>query len=176
MKEVNCVKEIVYNYDKLNEIEVDETVIRIKAVIINSKNELMLGYCDKTYQFPGGHLEDNETLEEGLVREVKEETGIDISGYSLKPFVKTVYYTRNYRNTGKNRKNEIYFYKINTDENWNPNNMNLDQYEKENNYTIKMIPLKEVKSVLNNSIKDKPINEIIVREMFAVLDTIEALQ
>ena len=24
----------------------------------------MLGYCDNTYQFPGGHLEENETLEE----------------------------------------------------------------------------------------------------------------
>lgn len=30
------------------------------------------------YTFPGGGLEDNETLEEGTIREIKEEFGIDV--------------------------------------------------------------------------------------------------
>lgn len=29
--------------------------------------------------FPGGHVEDNETIEQSCIREVKEETGLDIS-------------------------------------------------------------------------------------------------
>ena len=165
------MKEVVYNHDNLKESDVEEIVIRVKAVIINSNNELMLGYCDKTYQFPGGHLEKNESLEEGLIREVKEETGIDINGFSLKPFEKMIYYSKNYRNTGKNRKNELYFYLIKTDEKFDVNSTNLDKFERDNNYTIKMVPLTNVESILIDSIPDNPINKIIVEEMLEVLNT-----
>lgn len=169
------MKEIVYNHDNIKESDVEEIVIRVKAVIINSKNELMLGYCDNTYQFPGGHLEENETLEEGLIREVKEETGIDIRDYDLKPFEKIAYYTNNYRNTGKTRKNELYFYLIKTDESYDENKMNLDVFEKDNNYIIKMIPLSNVEGVLIKSIPDNPINKIIVEEMLTVLKEVKEM-
>lgn len=164
------MKEIIYNKEKLTEKDIDETVIRVKALIINSKNEILLGYAHKTYQFPGGHIEENESLEEGLKREVKEETGIEIREVNLKPFVKIVYYTSNYRNTGLNRKNEIYYYVIKTDDNVNENNMNLDEWEKEGNYVVKRIPLNEVESLLISGLKDNSINKIIVEEMTEVLN------
>lgn len=37
------MKEIIYNKDNLKDNELDETVIRIKAVIINNKDEILLG-------------------------------------------------------------------------------------------------------------------------------------
>ena len=63
-----------YNEDNLKDTDIDESVIRCKAVIINSKNEILLGYCNGTYQFPGGHLREGESLSECLIREVKEES------------------------------------------------------------------------------------------------------
>ncbi len=167
------MKEVIYNKEKLTDKDMDETVIRLKALIINSKDEILLGYAHKTYQFPGGHLEKNETLEEGLKREIQEETGIIIKDKNIKPFEKITYYTSNYRNTGLNRKNEIYYYIIKTDEEVNTNNMNLDEWEKEGNYVVKKIPLNEIEKVLKDSIKDNSINEIIVEEMMEVLNEYE---
>ncbi len=164
------MKEVIYNKEKLTDKDMDETVIRLKALIINSKDEILLGYAHKTYQFPGGHLEKNETLEEGLKREIQEETGIIIKDKNIKPFEKITYYTSNYRNTGLNRKNEIYYYVIKTDEEININNMNLDDWEKEGNYIVKKVPLNNVEQVLKNSIPDNPINSIIVEEMIEVLN------
>ncbi len=164
------MKKIVYNHDNLKEQDIDEKVVRIKALLINSNNEIALGYCHKTYQFPGGHLEDGERLEEGLKREIKEETGIDIKENNLEPFEKIIYYSSNYRNTGLNRKNEIYYYYIKTDEKVDMNNTNLDDWEKEGNYIIKYIDLNDVEQVLTNSIPDNPINRIIVEEMLEVLN------
>ena len=164
------MKEIIYNHDNLKENDIDETVIRVKALLINSNNEIALGYCHKTYQFPGGHLEDNETLEEGLKREVKEETGIDIKETNLKPFEKITYYSSNYRNTGKNRKNEIYYFIVKTDEKVNMNNANLDDWEREGNYKVEYVYLGDIEQVLTDSIPDNSINEIIVEEMMEVIN------
>jgi 8-oxo-dGTP diphosphatase len=49
-----------------------------QAIIVNDKKELLLGFSYNDYQFPGGHLEKDEEPVKGLIRELKEETGIDI--------------------------------------------------------------------------------------------------
>lgn len=164
------MKEIIFNSDNLNSDEIDEIVTRTKALIINSKNEIMLGYGDLTYQFPGGHLKIGETSNECLKRELKEETGMDIDTSNLKPFIKMSHYTRNYRNSGKNRQNDIYFYYIRTDEQYNMKNTNLDEFERLSNFQIKLISLDKVEQILKDSIPDNPINEVIVGEMLIVLD------
>lgn len=68
--------EKIFNYDNLVISDIDCVVTRVKAVIINSKGELLLGHSYNTYQFPGGHLEENEDLNVGLERELKEELGV----------------------------------------------------------------------------------------------------
>ena len=98
------MKEILYNYDNLNLKDIDEVVTRTKGLIINSNNEITLGYSHKTYQSSGGHLEEGETLEECLLREIEEETGIKMNDAKLKLFEKITYYNKNYHGTGKNRK------------------------------------------------------------------------
>lgn len=130
----------------------------------------MLGYSHKIYQFPGGHLEDDETLDECLLRELQEETGIKLKDIKLKSFMKITYYNKNYHNSGKHRKNDIYYYVIKTNEEVNLNNINLTDGEIDGSFTVKMIPLDNVKQVLIDSIKDNLINEVIVNEMIDVLN------
>lgn len=167
------MKEIIFNHDNLSDNDIDEVVTRTKALLINDKDEITLGYSHKTYQFPGGHLEKNEELENCLIREIKEETGIKLKEIKEKPFVKIVYYSKNYRNSGKNRKNEIYYYIIKTNKVFNMDEASLDEWEQDGNYVVKVIPLKNVKKVLVDSIPDNPINKIIVEEMLNVLDEYE---
>ena len=163
------MKKIIFNEDNLTDKDIDEVVTRVKALIINSNNEIMLGYSNKTYQFPGGHLGDGEDLNDGLIREIREETGIDIKDYNLYPFQKITYLTKNYRNTGFNRKNNIYYFVVNTDEKENKDNISLDDGEIKGNYTVKTIPLNNLEKILIDSIPDNPINKIIVKEMLTVL-------
>ena len=70
------MKEVIYNPDNLTEKDIKEIVIRVKALMINNGN-LLIGNANNVYQFPGGHLEINETFEECLKREILEETGIE---------------------------------------------------------------------------------------------------
>ena len=162
------MKEILYNYDNLTLEEIDEVVVRTKGLIINSKEEITLGYSHKTYQFPGGHLEEGEKLNECLLREIKEETGIEIKNAQIKPFEKITYYNKNYHGSGKNRKNEIYYFIIKTEEKFDMANSQLDEWEQDGNFTVKTLPLANIEQVLIDSIPDNPINKIIVEEMLDI--------
>lgn len=162
-----------FNDDNLNSKEIDEVVTRVKAIIINSNNEILLGYSHKTYQFPGGHLE-SEDLNTGLERELKEELGVDIKVIE-KPFMEVIEYSSNYRNTGKNRENDIYYFIINEDIKPDMANANLDENEIKGNYTPVYIPLNDVENILICSILDNPINKIIVSEMLEVLKNIKSM-
>lgn len=53
------------------------------AFILNNKGELLVSERAKepakgTLDLPGGFIDMNETAEEGIIREVKEETGLDV--------------------------------------------------------------------------------------------------
>ena len=45
------MKEVFINPDNLKKEDIDETVIRAKALVINDKKEIILGFYFGTYQF-----------------------------------------------------------------------------------------------------------------------------
>ena len=103
------MKEVIYNPDNLTEKDIKEIVIRVKALMINNGN-LLIGNANNVYQFPGGHLEINETFEECLKREILEETGINIDISEIdKPFFKVRYLVKN---DNGNRIADVYYYAI----------------------------------------------------------------
>lgn len=65
------------------------------AIIVNKKGEILIcqrredSYCPLMWEFPGGKLESNETLQECLIRECKEELEINIEIKEL--FAETTY-------------------------------------------------------------------------------------
>ena len=77
------MKETIYNYDYLTNEDITEVVIRTKALIINGDN-ILIGNENGLFQFPGGHLEENESFNDCLKREVLEETGISIDDSEIK--------------------------------------------------------------------------------------------
>lgn len=111
-----------------------------------------MGNENNIYQFPGGHLEENETFEECLKREVLEETGIEIDDDEIKiPFMKVTYY-KDWPAIGNNRKSEIYYYLIETSKTPDMNKVKFTEHEKQGNFKIESIPLNESISVIENNI------------------------
>lgn len=163
------MKEVILNSDKLDKSEINETAVRVKALLINKNNEIILGYCFNTYQFIGGHQEGDESLEECLKREIREETGIQINESKMTPFMKITHYTKNYRDNGLNRENIIYYYVIYTNEEVDNKNIDYDEWEVKGDFEIRRVNLNDIEQVLKNSIPDNPLNPLIVEEMLEVL-------
>ena len=163
------MKEIIYNYDYLNDEDITEIVIRMKALIINNKN-ILLGNENDIYQFPGGHLEDKETFEECLKREVLEETGILLCDSEIKrPFMKVTFMNKDWPEVGKNRKAEIYYYLIETDKKPDMSKVNYTEHEKKGNFKVEFVPLNESISIIEKNISKNEKNKVIAPDMIMAI-------
>lgn len=165
------MKEILYNYDNLLKEDITETIIRVKILLINKKNEIMLGYCDNIYQFPGGHLEEGESFLSCIKREVLEETGIelDVELLKIKPFFKISYFNRDYPSKGINRSSEVYYYYLKTDKQPDLNKVNYTKNEKKGKFEVKKISIDTIEKILIENIPSNSKNKIIVPEMIEVI-------
>lgn len=148
------MKTILYNTDNLKNSEINNTIKRAKALIINSKNEFILAYSHNNYFFLGGHVDDYESDYECLRRETKEEAGIDIEFEEKQPFFSITYMCKDYPDKGKNTKyiNNYYLYFMDIV----PNNLktSLTEEEKIGNFHLKKINSEDVLKVLNDSLKE----------------------
>lgn len=164
------MKEIIYNHDNLKESDITEIVIRMKVLLINGE-DILLGNASNVYQFPGGHLEDGETFEECLKREVREETGIEIEDNEIEmPFMKVSYLNKDWPEIGKNRKAEIYYYVIKTNKEVDLTNVNYTEHEKETNFKIEKVPLKDAIEVIRNNIPNNEKNKVIAPDMIMAIE------
>lgn len=163
------MKMIFINDNNLEIDDLDYEVIRVKGVIINNNNEVLVAHNNNTYQLIGGHVEDGEDMEEALLREVKEETGINVDSVSG-PFMQIMTYAKNYFNSGKNVCNKIYYYRIVSNDLPNLLETNYDELESQTDFGLFYVKLEDFKRFLRDGIKDKTIDENIGRELLLVFD------
>lgn len=163
------MKQILINEQNLNEEDLESTVIRVKGMIINSNNEILLAHNNGTYQFPGGHKEDDEGMEETLIREIKEETGIDVE-LDMGPFMQIVTYDADYFGTGKKVCSKIYYYVIHTDEVPNYEETNYDELECKTEFNLFYTDVAGLENFFDDAVKEGMLDLGICREMKLVVN------
>ena len=147
------MKEILYNEENVQEKEINRLVRRAKVLIINSSDEILYAYSNNHYFFVGGRVEEGETFEEALVREVKEETGIDIPLEERKLICTITYMNKNYPEEGINTKSVANYYLIKSDIKPNLENSNLTEEEKSWNFELKYVHKDKAIDLLTESLK-----------------------
>ena len=164
------MKEIITNDYNLKEKDITEVVKRVKLLIINSNNEILFGYSHNEYQLPGGHVEEGEDLIATINRELKEETGIELNINNVEPFACSLGYYKDWPSKGNNRKIEIYYYEIKTDEKPNLSNTNYTESELNGGFELKYIPLEKVEDEFINNANVYGDKHGITKEMLKVFE------
>lgn len=163
------MKNVVYNKDNISDKEVTELVVRAKGILI-SNGYLLLGNEDGTLQFPGGHLEENETFEECLKREILEETGIELTNEVINgPFLEIDYYNKDWPTKGNVRKCEIYYYAVETEKDINLSNTSYTKDEVEKHFKVDKVKLDEAIDYINNNIANNELNKVISPDMIIAI-------
>ena len=159
------MKQLITNKYNLTDSDMTEVVKRVKVLLVNSNNDVLLGYSYNNYQFPGGHVEENETLVQAVNREILEETGIELNITNIEPFACAIGYYKDWPAEGKNRKIEIYYYEVKTDEKPNLENTEYTENEKNGNFELRYIPLLDGENVLRTNAEEYGDKKGIAREM-----------
>lgn len=168
------MKRILINKHSLSKEDLDYKVIRIKAFFVNSNDEVMLAYNNNTYQLIGGHLKKDESLEDCLKREIKEETGIYLKNMST-PFLNITTYDNNYFGTGKKVENSIYYYRICSDAVPDLSNTEYDDIELQSEFNLFYVRLSEFERFINNCVVEGTIDKNIANEMLIALEEYDYL-
>lgn len=163
------MKRIIFNDKNMREEDVSFEAVRVKGIVINSNNDVLIAHNNNTYQFIGGHVEKDEDITEALTREMNEETGIsdfEING----PFMLIENYTDNYINIEDNVHSKIYYYRLLTDSKPNMELTSYDILEKQTDFKLFYVNLYSLKDFLNDALEKNMIEEIICKEMLLVID------
>lgn len=163
------MEKLIFNENKLEEKDINRIVIRSKALIINSNYMCLLGYSHGCYQLIGGHKEENETLEECLVREVKEETGIELKLEKRVPYFILTYYCKDYPEAGINSKYIINYFNVETDLKPDLDKVDLTEDEKEGLFEFRYIQLSKLESEMFKNLEETNHSNV-------VRDSIEAVK
>lgn len=163
------MKKIVINDNNLRDNEIEMKVTRVKGLIINSRGKILLAHNNHTYQFPGGHLEDNESMDDCIVREIKEETGINVKCLET-AFLCIETYDNNYFGTGKKVLNKIYYYRFFTDDMPDFRQTHYDELELATDFNLFYVVFDDLENFLKKSMDDGMIDAAIGREMLLVFN------
>lgn len=163
------MKEIIYNDDNLKDTDINNVVKRAKLLIANSDDEILLACTRGNYHIVGGHVEDGESYDECIVREVKEETGITLDFEERTPYLIIKYMCKDYPEVGTNSLFVANYYDIRTDLKPNLEEVILTDGEKEGSFELKYIHKNIVIDFLNESLETCSNKNVIN-------DTIEAIK
>jgi len=162
------MKAILYNYDNLQEQDINRVVRRAKILIINSNDEILFAHSNNNYFFVGGRVEENETFEEGIVRETKEETGIDLPLEKREPFFNITYMNKDYPSDGVNTKSVANYYLIKCDTKPDLSKVSLTDEERVSNFKLVYIKKDKVIEELNKSLENCS-NKNVVKDTIDVV-------
>ena len=107
---------VKYNDDDLKDTEIDEVITRVKAFVVSSKNNMIVGFNDEGFQLLGGYVNPGEDLNVALTNLIYNECGIALdSKDKIEPFYEVRYYNRDYKGSGINRLSDLIYFVVNTD-------------------------------------------------------------
>ena len=99
---------LVINEQNLKNNDIEEYNTKARALLINKENYLLVVNYGGTYLLPGGSINDNENIEDCLIRELEEETGAKYNIEELNYLCNLDYFQKNY----PKRNNETYNYTL----------------------------------------------------------------
>lgn len=158
--------QIIHNENNLTLMDVNKIVRRSKLIVENSKGEILICHMGTKYFLIGGHIDNDESDEQCLTREVYEESGVKIKFKNILPIASSNYINKDYNNITYINTN---YYFIKYDLIPDIKNQNLTQEEKNKNFNLIYIPKSEVLVFLEK-------NRKISQENGTLSDTIMAIK
>lgn len=153
LKYIKSIQQVIHNNHNLTLKDITKTIRRAKVIIENNKGEILLCHLNNNYFLVGGHVENDETDENTLIREVKEETGVVIDFENLYPVANVSYISKDYPEKNMISYTSSNYYYVKFDLIPDETNMNLTQDELFGNFQLIYISKTDIIDFLEKSLE-----------------------
>ena len=159
------VNQVIHNEDNLTLNDPNKVTLRAKLIVENNNDEILICHMGVKYFLIGGHIDNDESDEQCLTREVAEESGVTLNFSNILPIASSNYINKDYPKNGDITYTNTNYYAIKYDLVPNIEMQNLTEEEKKENFKLMYIPKNEVINFLENT---KEINATLSDTIMAI--------
>lgn len=159
------VNQVIHNEDNLTLNDANRVTRRAKLIVENNSDEILICHMGVKYFLIGGHIDNDESDEQCLNREVAEESGVTLNFSNILPIASSNYINKDYPKNGDITYTNTNYYAIKYDLVPNIEMQNLTEEEKKENFKLMYIPKNEVINFLENT---KEINATLSDTIMAI--------
>lgn len=159
------VNQVIHNEDNLTLNDANKVTRRAKLIVENNNDEILICHMGVKYFLIGGHIDNDESDEQCLTREVAEESGVTLNFSNILPIASSNYINKDYPKNGDITYTNTNYYAIKYDLVPNIEMQNLTEEEKKENFKLMYIPKNEVINFLENT---KEINATLSDTIMAI--------
>lgn len=159
------VNQVIHNEDNLTLNDANKVTLRAKLIVENNNDEILICHMGVKYFLIGGHIDNDESDEQCLTREVAEESGVTLDFSNILPIASSNYINKDYPQNGDITYTNTNYYAIKYDLVPNIEMQNLTDEEKKENFKLMYIPKNEVINFLENT---KEINATLSDTIMAI--------
>ena len=159
------VNQVIHNEDNLTLNDANKVTLRAKLIVENNNDEILICHMGVKYFLIGGHIDNDESDEQCLTREVAEESGVTLDFSNILPIASSNYINKDYPQNGDITYTNTNYYAIKYDLVPNIEMQNLTEEEKKENFKLMYIPKNKVINFLENT---KEINATLSDTIMAI--------
>lgn len=159
------VNQVTHNKNNLTLNDANKVTRRAKLIVENSKEEILICHMGVKFFLIGGHIDNDESDEQCLTREVAEESGVTLNFSNILPIASSNYINKDYPKNGDITYTNTNYYAIKYDLVPNIEMQNLTEEEIKENFKLMYIPKNKVINFLENN---KEINATLSDTIMAI--------
>ena len=168
------MKTIIINENDIKTKDIEAVSSKVRSILVEDDKILVANYGG-VYLLPGGSIEKDETKEQAILRELKEETGMKYSLKELDGLFTLKYYQKEYpvrHDEFKNRLSVTHFY-LGNYKGINSYNLNRTSKEIRDGFNLRLVRINDIDSLIkeipSNNNPRKPFFDRELEEVQKVL-------
>ena len=160
---------IIINENNLNNDEIENFSTKVRALLLDGERILVANYGN-VMLLPGGSVDDNETVEQAIVRELKEEIGVEYQFSDFEYLATISFYQKDYPNRNGSTSNRL----IKTHYFVGPylgiKKQKLTEKEIKDKFQLNLIPLDDIEEQTINNQNTNPRNKFFQQELLKIIE------